>query len=129
MLMSDEVRRVEVTFGHEQYAQLVRQAGKRGMPLAGYIRHRVLSEASSDAAERVGQLIVGVEARLREEMGHLTQAAVETMASVMIAATYEAAGRETTGAQRKACATDAARLLDRLLRSDAEPLPGTKGGD
>lgn len=127
--MSAEAKRVEVTFTGQQYAQLVREAGKRGMPLAGYIRQRAISEAPADAGDRIGQVLAGMEERLRDEMRLLTRAAVETVASVVFTSAYEAAGRQTTGAQRKACAGEAVRLLDRRREPDAEPLRVARGAD
>lgn len=127
--MTDEAKRVEVTFTGQQYAHLVREAGKRGMPLAGYIRQRAIAEASTDATDRIGQLLASMERDLCDEMRRLTRAVVETVASVVITAAYEAAGRQTTGAQRKACAGDAVRLLDQRLQPHAEPLFATRGAD
>jgi len=127
--MSGEAKRVEVTFTGQQYAHLVREAGRRGMPLAGYIRQRATSETSADAGDRIGQALAGMEERLRDEMRRLTRAAVETVASLVITAAYEATRRQTTGAQRKACAGEAVRLLDQRLQPDAEPLFATRGAD
>ncbi len=70
-------RHIDVTLSAEQYAQVQREATKRGMTLAGYIRQRVFDQVHDE--ERLAQRLAGVEERLIGEIDRRLRVAVELL--------------------------------------------------
>lgn len=108
---------VDVRLAPEDRERLEREAGRRGLALAAYLREAALAplQRVEEHEQRTGRLMGEAEARLRAELRRLILAAVETVAVAAFGAAVQAAGGETTREMRAKFLRDVQELYESRL--------------